>query len=493
MLVALICGLCVWVFYTSHEEVRHNAVETAQNIALVAQRDIVRNIEILSLSMDALAHRYQNTMFQDLTNSQKHSYLFGNGQEAKYMNFTAIMDSSGNVVATSLPGVPNKSYADRSYFMVQRDNFDAGLYISAPLLAKFDNSQQSVVLSKRLSNIDGGFAGIVAMALDINYFRELFSGIALGEDGVISLYSRDGIVYMRVPSSTAMVGRDMSKSPNFLQVRDAIQGDSGNFFLRSSTDGVKRLFSFKSVPGTKLVVLVGRSEKDIYKHWTEDLYSIMVIMSLGGLVFLALFWMLRKELRKRVEAEEKLNQLARVDGLTKLINRRTLDDLLEDLWSVSQRGNVAFSILFIDVDNFKLYNDTYGHQKGDDVLAAVAQAITDALPRSSDVAARYGGEEFVVVLAETEAPGAMLVGEKIRNAIEILNIPHSRSQFGHVTASIGVATYDRVAHARIEAVLNAADGALYEAKGSGRNQVKLSTVPATTPAATPATTPATAS
>ncbi|MFL9879508.1 diguanylate cyclase [Herbaspirillum rhizosphaerae] len=492
-MVALICGLCFWLIYKSHEEARQNAIENSQNVALVAQRDIVRNIEIVSLSMDALAHRYQNTMFKDLTNSQKHSYLFGSGLEAKHMVFTAIIDAAGEVVATSLPGVPSKTYADRSYFKIQRDRFDVGLYISAPLVAKFDNDLQAVVLSKRLSNIDGSFAGIVAMALDLDYFRELFSGIALGEDGVISLYSRDGIIYMRVPSSTAMVGRDMSKSPNFLQVRDAIQRDSGNFFIRSSTDGVERLFSFKSVPGTRLVVMVGRSEKDIYKDWWDDVYGTMVMMSLGGLVFLVLFWVLRKELRKRVEAEEKLNQLARVDGLTKLINRRTLDDLLEDLWSVSQRGNVAFSILFIDVDNFKLYNDTYGHQKGDDVLAAVAQAITDALPRSSDVAARYGGEEFVVVLAETEAPGAMLVGEKIRNAIEILKIPHSRSQFGHVTASIGVATYDRNAHASIEAVLNAADGALYEAKGSGRNQVKLSSAPATTPAPIPATTPAAAS
>ncbi|WP_232511737.1 sensor domain-containing diguanylate cyclase [Herbaspirillum sp. meg3] len=478
MLVALICSLCVWLIYQSHEEARHNAIENSQNVALVAQRDILRNIEIVSLSMDALAHRFQNTIYQNLTNSQKHSYLFGNGLEMRHIALSAIVDARGEVVATSLPGVPGHNYADRPYFTIHRDRFEVGLYISKPLAAKFDDSRQAVVLSKRLSNIDGSFAGVVVIALELDYFQELFSGIALGEDGVISLYSRDGIIYMRVPSSTALVGRDMSKSPNFLQVRDAIQHDSGNFFIRSSTDGIERLFSFRSVPGTRLVVMVGRSEKDIYREWRNDVYGTLVMMSLGGLVFLALFWVLRKELRKRVEAEEKLNQLARVDGLTKLINRRTLDDLLKDLWSVSQRGNVAFSILFIDVDHFKLYNDTYGHQKGDDVLASVAEAITSALPRSSDVAARYGGEEFVAVLAETEAPGAMLVGEKIRNAIEMLKIPHSRSQFGHVTASIGVATYDRTAHASIEAVLNAADGALYEAKGSGRNQVKLSSAPA---------------
>ena len=478
VLAAMICGLCVWVLYESHEDVRHNAIETSQNVALIAQRDIVRNIEILSLSMDALAHRYMNTMYQDLTNSQKHSYLFGSSLEAKHIVVTAVLDAQGNITATSLPGAAGSNYADRLYFQIQRDRFDVGLYISKPLTAKFDSELQIVVLSKRLSNIDGSFAGVVVMGLDVNYFRELFSGISLGEDGVISLYSKDGMIYMRIPYSNGVIGRDLSHSPNFLQVRDALQHDSGSFFIRSSTDGIERLYAFKGVPGTPLVLLVGRAEKDIYRHWTGNLYGIVAMMLLGMMVCLILFWILRRELEKRFAAEEKLRQLARVDGLTKLINRRTLDEFLGDLWNVVHRGNGVFSILFVDVDFFKLYNDTYGHQKGDAVLASVAEAIATGLPRSSDVAARYGGEEFVAVLAETDGPGAMLVGEKIRAAIEALQIPHSRSQFGHVTASIGVAIFDRGAHASVEAVLSAADGALYEAKGNGRNQVRLSQPPA---------------
>jgi len=474
----MMCGLCAWVLYKSHEEARHYAVETSQNITLIAQRDIVRNIEILTLSLDALANRYQNPMFATLTHNQQHSYLFGSTLAAKHVVVMAVLDGTGKVAVSSLPGAPANTYGDRPYFTIQRDQPDVGLYISRPIVAKFAKDLQVVVLSKRLSKADGSFAGIVVMALDLAYFRELFSGIALGENGVMSLYSDDGVVYMRLPYSPSVIGRDVSGSASFAQIRPLMQQDSGSFSARAVSDGVQRLYAFRRIPETQLVVFVGRAETDIYKHWSDNLYTILAMMFLFVLVCMVLFRVLRKELRKRVEAEEKLRQLARIDGLTGLINRRALDDMLRDLWNRNRRSDGIFSILFIDVDYFKFYNDTYGHQKGDDVLESVARALSAQLPRRSDIAARYGGEEFIAVLPETNGQGAMLVAEKIRSAIEALQIPHARSQCGHVTASIGVAAYDRAAHATIEAVLSAADGALYEAKGNGRNQARLSVPPA---------------
>nr|WP_205627231.1 sensor domain-containing diguanylate cyclase [Herbaspirillum rhizosphaerae] len=470
----MMCGLCAWVLYKSHEEARHYAVETSQNITLIAQRDIVRNIEILSLSLDALANRYQNPMFATLTHNQQHSYLFGSTLAAKHVVVMAVLDPTGKVSVSSLPGAPANTYGDRPYFTIQRDQPDTGLYISRPIVAKFAKDMQVIVLSKRLSKSDGSFAGVVVMALDLAYFRELFSGVALGENGVMSLYSSDGVVYMRLPYSQSLIGRDISSSASFAQIRPLMQQDSGSFSARALSDGVQRLYAFRRIPDTQLVVFVGRAETDIYKHWIDNLYTIVAMMFLFAPVCMVLFWILRKELKKRVEAEEKLRQLARVDGLTSLLNRRALDDMLRDLWNRNRRSNGIFSILFIDVDYFKFYNDTYGHQKGDDVLVSVARAISAQLPRSSDIAARYGGEEFIAVLPETDRDGAALVGEKIRSAIEALGIPHSKSQSGHVTASIGAATYEHGAHDSIEAVLSAADGALYAAKGKGRNNVQSS-------------------
>jgi len=472
--MAMVFGLFGWMLYTSHEEASQYAIETSQNITLMAQRDIVRNIEILSLSLAALANRYQSPMFRQLTNNQQHSYLFGGVAAAKHVVVMAVLDDTGRVVVSSLPGAPANTYGERLYFTVHRDHPETGLYISPPIIAKFDRDLQVVVLSKRLSNRDGSFAGIVVMALDLTYFRELFSGIVLGEDGVISLYSRSGVVYMRQPYSASIIGRDIST--NFLKIKSLIQQNSGSFFARALNDGVRRLYAFRSVPGTQLVVFVGRSEKHIFRHWTESLYTLGSMMLLFITVCVALFHVLRSELKKRRHAEEKLHELVRIDDLTKLLNRRALDNALDDLWSRSRRSKGTFSILFIDVDYFKFYNDTYGHQKGDEVLAAVSRAISLQLPRSSDIAARYGGEEFIVVLAETNADGAIFVGEKIRSAIEALNILHSKSQIGHISVSVGVAVYDGAVHNSINAVLNAADSALYKAKGNGRNNVQISSM-----------------
>jgi len=475
--MAMVFGLFGWMLYKSHEEASQYAVETSQNITLMAQRDIVRNIEILSLSLDALANRYQDPLFRQLTHNQQYSYLFGSVAAAKHVMVMAVLDAAGKVAVSSLPGTPANTYGDRLYFTVQRDRPETGLYISPPITAKFDRELQVVVLSKRLSNQDGSFAGVVVMALDLSYFRELFSGIALGEDGVMSLYARSGVVYMRLPYAASMIGRDISSSDNFLRIKSLIQQESGSFFARAVTDGVKRLYAFRNIPGTQLVVFVGRSEKHIFSHWTESLYALGGAMLVFTVVCMALFYILRNELKKRRRAEERLQELVSVDDLTKLLNRRALDNALGDLWSRSRRSRGIFSILFIDVDYFKFYNDTYGHQKGDDVLVSVSRAISTQLPRSSDLAARYGGEEFIVVLAETDADGALHVGEKIRGAIEALNIPHAKSQIGHISASIGAAMYDSTVHDSINAVLNAADSALYAAKGNGRNNVQISAKP----------------
>ncbi|WP_232310996.1 sensor domain-containing diguanylate cyclase [Herbaspirillum autotrophicum] len=474
MLAAMMFGLCSWVLYKSHDEARHYALETSQNLTLIAQRDIARNLEILSLSLDTLADRYQHSLLRQLSRDQRHSFLFGSTLGAQHIVVMAVLDAQGKVVVSSRQGAQlGKDYGDRAYFTVQRDTFDHGLYISKPINAKLDTDLQVLVLSKRMSSADGTFTGVVLMALDLNYFRDLFSGLALGSEGVMSLYSRDGVVYMRLPFAESVIGRDISKSSGFQQIAPLIQQDSGSFFLRGVNDGIRRLYAFREIPGTELVLFVGRSEQDIYRHWTEILYTIVSLMVLFSLVCLLLFRVLKKELRKRFEAEQKLHQLTRIDGLTGLLNRRALDDALRSIWSSCNRSSQGvFSILFIDVDHFKLYNDTYGHQKGDDALTAVATCFAGELPRNSDVAARYGGEEFIAVLGETDAPGALQVAEKIRRAIAEMALPHASSAHGIVTVSIGVATYNRQRYGDIDALLKAADAALYQAKGGGRNTIR---------------------
>lgn len=168
-----------------------------------------------------------------------------------------------------------------------------------------------------------------------------------------------------------------------------------------------------------------------------------------------------------------LNRLSSIDGLTGIANRRYFDRFLAQEWNRTVRGDDEISLMMIDVDHFKKFNDRYGHVAGDDCLKAIARALSGALPRSTDLVARFGGEEFVCVLTSTGAEGAAMVGEKLRNTIASLSIPHADQQPAlSITASIGAATARPGADDLLpEHLLRTADRQLYRAKEAGRNQV----------------------
>ncbi|MGI3776661.1 MAG: diguanylate cyclase, partial [Janthinobacterium lividum] len=172
-------------------------------------------------------------------------------------------------------------------------------------------------------------------------------------------------------------------------------------------------------------------------------------------------------------ASEELARQAGSDGLTGIANRRRLDEALDLEWRRAARDLQPLSLLMIDVDCFKAFNDRHGHQQGDQVLRAVATAIAGSVWRPGDLAARYGGEEFAVLLADTDAFGAAEVAEKVRAAIEDLGIAHEGGPAGRVTASVGIATTSpehQRAGTSHDTLVAAADAALYGAKKAGRNR-----------------------
>ncbi len=167
-----------------------------------------------------------------------------------------------------------------------------------------------------------------------------------------------------------------------------------------------------------------------------------------------------------------LTQFADTDELTGLYNRRAMNRCLASEWNRHLRIKQPFSLLFIDLDFFKQYNDTYGHDGGDQCLIRVAQLLKNHAKRSIDMAARFGGEEFAVILPETDEASALKIAEEIRADIDCLQIPHSSSTIAdHVTLSIGVATLipERPDNERLLCL--SADEALYQAKNRGRNRV----------------------
>ena len=185
---------------------------------------------------------------------------------------------------------------------------------------------------------------------------------------------------------------------------------------------------------------------------------------------------LRKSLEiELADANRRLEALARQDALTGLANRRTFDEMLPLYYRRARQGRESFTIVMIDVDRFKLYNDRYGHPDGDDCLRRVGAAITASIRQTRDLAARYGGEEFALLLAETDADSAALVADRIRQNVERLALEHKDSPYGIVTISAGVcSTAVDAPDEGPDTLLRLADLALYAAKDAGRNVVARS-------------------
>jgi diguanylate cyclase (GGDEF)-like protein len=172
-------------------------------------------------------------------------------------------------------------------------------------------------------------------------------------------------------------------------------------------------------------------------------------------------------------ANKQLEQLSFIDGLTGVGNRRAFDQQLQREWRRAVRkGGEPLSVILVDVDHFKAYNDTFGHEAGDIALRSVAAALKGAVERAADMVARYGGEEFIIVLPDTDHVGVMKVAERLRQRVAALSIEHRTNAGPFLTISLGVATAVPGERKSVEELVRTADKALYEAKAAGRNQAR---------------------
>lgn len=183
----------------------------------------------------------------------------------------------------------------------------------------------------------------------------------------------------------------------------------------------------------------------------------------------------QKKIEKKLkEANDKLRNISLIDGLTNIPNRRCFDEALEREWDRMARNSTNLSLLLLDIDHFKAYNDTYGHLQGDECLKIIAKLLKESVNRASDIVARYGGEEFVVILPETTVKGAKQIANNIRKQIEDLRIPNINSKVKpYVTVSIGIANMIPSSISKYEELIKNSDKALYNAKENGRNRIEV--------------------
>ena len=166
-----------------------------------------------------------------------------------------------------------------------------------------------------------------------------------------------------------------------------------------------------------------------------------------------------------------IERLSMTDVLTGLNNRRSFNERLRQEWSLAIRERIPLSLIMLDVDNFKNYNDTYGHQQGDMALKSLAEVLTNCIKRSSDFVARWGGEEFIVLLPSTDLNGAKLIAERLRTEVEQTPVPLPNGELTTITVSAGITKLTPRQDSMIDKFISDADKALYIAKDKGRNMV----------------------
>ncbi len=442
------------------------ARQRLENLATGIDADISRNIELYDLSLRAVV---SNIVLPEITNVSKpilHLILFDHAATAKYFGAIQVFDAEGRLTvdASSLdPSPENRS--DEEYFRVHRDNPDQGLFISRPMLHR---GTFAIVLSRRISGADGRFLGVVVGSIRFSYFHEMFERLNLDADDTIAVLRPDRTIIMRRPFDLDIIGTNLAQRPGW---NPANLQDGGSYAGVGPVDSIPRLY-VRRKSTSPLYVVVGKPIDSILNLWRKQAIRIGAIMLaliafvLAGALFLA------REIGRRAKAEHRLEELATTDALTGLKNRRKFDATIETEWRRAMRYGTPISLLMIDADHFKTFNDTYGHQAGDQVLIGIAICISDSVQRAGDCAARYGGEEFAVLLPGQSATGALAIAETIR-----LKVQGWSNDPAVVTVSIGVASVTPVAPMDWPGLVSSADKALYAAKSGGRNRCVVATVP----------------
>jgi diguanylate cyclase (GGDEF)-like protein len=397
--------------------------------------------------------------------------LFDRSTTARYKGDILLLDKHGEVLADSSLIEPKPgNFADRDYFIAHTFNRDTGMFISRPYKPRCDcddKDEWRISFSRRISSSTGEFLGVAVASMRLAYFDQLFNSLDIGTDSTLAIIDDNGILLAQKPFlEDNSLGKNFSGRPN---VERMLREGSGSFDGVSSVDKQQRLYTFSKVGNLPLTVIVALSSDEVFATWRR---TAIVISGATGVLCIALLWLtwlLCRELRLRYTAEQELAQLAATDALTEVANRRTLDQTLRHEWFRAQRSGKPMSVLMIDADHFKAFNDRHGHQCGDEALRALAAVIRANVRRPADLVARYGGEEFSVILAETDSKGARQIAERIRADVE--QLPLVGGDESPMTVSIGISTWSTASDISLEQLLFAADKALYQAKEGGRNRV----------------------
>ena len=405
----------------------------------------------------------------------------------------SVADARGNIVSSTRTELLGLDVSGSECFQhFKRVNEDS-VYLARPVIGQ-KTQQWLFHISRRLNKPDGSFGGTVTAGIDPAYFGRFYQKMQLGQGFSVSIVGLDGLIRVRQTADRLDVGTDISHLQVFQLIK---QQKSGSYTAFSLLDQIDRIYTYRVMPEYPLILFISVPEQAAFAEYyrlRDRNWLLALLGTLSVAVFFALLmrlleqqeqsaYLLRQmnqQLKESVDqrtaeleaANMELQIIAMMDGLTGIANRRYFDDYYERSWRTAVRMGTPISVVMADIDWFKAYNDTYGHQAGDDCLKQVARTVRNNTKRAADFVARYGGEEFIVVLPDTDAVGAGKFAERVREQVAALDIEHSKSPYGKVTISLGIASITPVQSDEAQDLIEAADKALYTAKHEGKNCVR---------------------
>jgi diguanylate cyclase (GGDEF)-like protein len=432
-----------------------------------------------------------------------------------------IVAGDGRIQCSTTNMYVGVDLSDRPYLVKARET--RNFAFSEFLLARPTNTPM-IMAAYPVSAIDADADSVVLAAINLDWLSKIMNNLG-GRTGVSSVLVDSAGTVLAAPADQAdAIGKPLASMPLLSAIahKALVSGASSGSLTFAAADGSNRLVNFAQIPGTPSRLVVSIDEAKVTAAVNRDIRTaylqlgfVCLIVLLGALVgaekliiqpielmtgmakrfgegdssarvargrlpsefvplaraFNAMAAQLSQRERELVATNARLTVMASIDMLSGLANRRGFQSRLDFEWMKAQQQDAELSLLMIDVDHFKLYNDTYGHPEGDACLTRLGETLSGIAADTLGFAGRYGGEEFCLLLPNTNAARALEIGETVRAAVQDLAIPHATSGHQAVTVSIGVACTQPNDAQNPGDLVEAADAALYAAKHRGRNTV----------------------
>jgi diguanylate cyclase (GGDEF)-like protein len=474
-----------------------------------AQREIIYSIRAL---LQVVARAYVR---MPLDRSVCNNYLTDLTSNIAWINGLSFAGTDGKIACSTEPRAIGLNVSDRPHFQNALHSRDFAL--SDYMISQIHQIPSLIATFPAIKD-DGSISGVVLASINLRWLGELVATAAKRSNASVLLLDSGGTLVAASANDESLIGKNFA---GLALVQDMLANDEGTM-TTAGFDRVQRIFAYVRVPGTQARLAVGLDENAVHSSVDRELGIAYLQLALFGMFVLLVAWfggeqlivrpirslvrtatrfgrgdlhvraalepwiaefeplavalddMARKLAAREEElriANQHLDELASLDGLTGLANRRGFDRQLECEWRRAGNGQEPVALMMIDIDHFKLYNDCYGHVAGDHCLRSVGERLSMVTLDTAVLVARYGGEEFALLLPGLDLQRATAIAEEARKAIQDLLIIHAESPCGHVTVSIGVESLVPESGQPAAYLVEAADSALYVAKRRGRNRV----------------------